>query len=278
MLTPISMSLFGKTKAGKTWFAAGAPRPVFLSASDERGWSALPSHPNWKNITILPIPRIPEMEELGGAAQPVPENYHAKAGVARDDIIGDMQAALQRVEREWKQRDWRTVVIDTASIYARNVVSQLSNYGRDQMWGKGGGQWSLVQQHIANIRNVVSRLPLHVIWLFHVDAKESDAGIVQRAPALVGKNYEVIIAPSVVICGFIEREDVMVTDAEGKPVLENGAPKIETVRGIYTKCPSYKTPPFDCGCRFEHLLPENGYMKPEWAAFAKYLAGVCKVD
>jgi len=272
-LTPMTMAIYGPTKVGKTWFSATAPRPVFISASQERGWSALPSHPNYENITILPVPLVEGQEELGGNVKTLPKDYRA---TKKPDLIVDIRRAIERVANEYQTRGWRTVVIDTATVLSGMFVSQLSEYGKREMGGKGGGQWNTLTQELTLIRNTLQGLPLHVIWTFH-EMMDDDAR--KLKPALTGKNYNTVIAPAVRLTCYLTREDVAVEDEVGNPVMdENGRQKLVTERSLWIRCPSNKQPAFEVGNSFEHLFSESPNYLPHWDSLAKRLHGVVRVD
>lgn len=277
-LTPMAMSIYGPTKVGKTWFAATAPKPVFIASAQERGWSALPSHKNYENITILPVPLVAGQEELGGNVKEPPKNYRANK---KPNLIDDIHRALERIVNEYQTRGWRTVVIDTASMLSGMFVSELSEYGKRELGGKGGGQWVTIQQELFLIRNTLQGLPLHVIWTFH-EIWDEDAK--QLKPSLTGKNYGLVIAPAVRLTGYLTREDPLVVDEAGKTILTpDGKEQYTTVRGLWIRCP--KPPPeaslyrrFEASTSFDHLLAESPVYRPHWDTLAKRLQGVVRVD
>jgi hypothetical protein len=267
------MAAYGRTKVGKTWFAATAPKPVFICAAQERGWSALPSHPNYANITVLPVPLVEGQEELGGDARPPSKDYKA---TRRPDLVVDIRRAIERVVNEYQQRGWRTVVIDTATVICGMLVSQLSEYGKREMGGKGGGQWNTLTQELTMIRNTLQGLPLHVIWTFHEVMNEDLRKI---KPALTGKNYDTVIAPAVRLCAYLTYRQVPVMDENEQPImLPNGRVKYEPQRGLWVSCPGEEQPQFETGTSFEHLFTESDLYRPHWDTLAKRLQGVVRVD
>jgi hypothetical protein len=281
VLSEVTMSVQGVSKVGKTWFAGTMPHPVFIAAAQERGWLALPSHPNWKNITVLPVPLIPGQEEIAAVRRPVATKWKAKGTQERNPIFDMEQVILPRIRDEYKERGWRTVVIDTTTLYAGMVVSQLSDYGKKSMWGQGEmNQWNLVQQHIYNIRNALHGLPLHVVWLFHTKGLENKQGkVVKLVPELQGRSYDRVIAPAMRIEAYLDKVDEYEQDSEGNNIIDEatGSPRLITKRRLWTSCPPDADIPFTAGSSFEHLLP-GGCFKPDWAGFAKRLKDVIRVD
>lgn len=274
MTTPLmnlTMAIHGDSKAGKTWCAATFPRPVFISAAPERGWTALSAHPNWPNITILPCPLIPGEEQIcGDPDAPPPPDWALVKDDKRRLPIADMEyIILRRIREEYKQRNWRTVVIDTTTIYDQMVVSQLSDYGKIEMGGKGGGQWNVVKQHMLNMVNALQTLPLHVVWVFHTKYIKTSDIVLKIEPAVVGSHWKEVFAPTVRIIAYLEKEET----------LDQATGAMVTQRALMLKCPSNRQPPFVAGGNFEHLFQDQDWcLMPNWAALAKRLEGTFKID
>lgn len=255
----LTMALYGSAKAGKTWFAATAPRPVFISAASERGWTALPSHPNWANITVLPVPLVKGYETISGDPSIQTPSYAFVPDNKPRNVIADLEYIIfRRLLEEREIYGWRTVVLDTASLIGEMFVSQLSGYGEIEMGGKGGGQWTKVKQLFSNMINTLQGLPVHVIWTFHEQLVKNGDIIIKRKPAIVGSNWDRVIAPTCRVISYLQKMDIQ--DPESG--------EIKTTRALYTKCPHNFSPPFEAGGNFEHLLPEGCYV-PDWASLLK---------
>jgi hypothetical protein len=255
----LTLAVYGAIKSGKTHFAATAPRPVFIAAAPERGWSALPSHSNWPNITVLPLPLIKGLETISGDPNVKTPDYALVKDNKPRNVIADLEYIIfRRIREQYEENNWRTVVIDTTTLLGEMFVSCLSNYGEVEMGGRGGGQWTKVKQLFNNIVNSLQSLPLHVIWTFHEATEKNGDFIVKHMPALVGSNWDRAVAPT---CRVIAR---LVKTDEQNP--ETG--EIHTQRALYTKCPTAIRPPFEAGSNFEHLLPEGCYV-PSWDTLLK---------
>lgn len=267
----VTMALYGPPKSGKSWAAATFPNPVFIAAAPERGWTALNAHDNWPNITILPVPLVPGQEQICGDPQaaPPPDYAVVRDNAPRQPIVDMENIILRRIREEHAQRGWRTVVVDTMSIYADMVVSQLSDYGRIDMWGSGGGNWTIVQQHMLNMINALQGLPLHVVWLFHVRERKTGEIVLSQEPAIVGSNWAKVFAPVCRLIGYLKKDETLNS--------ENGA--VETTRRLLLKCPSNFNPPFVAGGNFEHLFGGTDWcLAPTWESLSKRLHGTFKTE
>jgi len=230
-----SILLYGPHKAGKTTFIATMPNPVFI-VPQGRGTGALKAVLDDKDddsdIAYIPISSMADMEE----ACLYVRNNHAKHG-------------------------WETAAIDPLSIYGRMCQMEIEGRGVE-----GWDVWRAVAQDLLNNWNILMGAPLHVVFSLHVDDAKSGDVLLHYTPKLVGKTIDEIAA-SVDMIAFLEKEDVPVRDSEGRTTA-----KMKTVRKLWTKCPSNKTPGFDAGCRWEKQLHEGCY-KPDWAVLAKRLKG-----
>lgn len=265
-LTNFTMAIHGPPKSGKTWCAATFPRPVFISAAPERGWTALHKHKNWPNITVLPCPLIPGVEQISGDPNAAPPPDFAVVKDSRPRLpIEDMEhIILQRIRNEWQQRNWQTVVVDTVTLYDEQVVSQLSDYGRREMGGKGGGQWTVVKQHMLNMINSLQGLPLNVVWVFHSQEIKTGDIIMRTQPAAVGKHWRDVFAPRVRMIGYMHKRQIM----------DQATKEIETERSLLVKCPPDWSPQFEAGGDFEECFTGKDWcLVPSWDAISRRLEG-----
>lgn len=84
---PIKMLIYGMPGVGKTVFAAGAPKPLFVDA--EHGTRSLLNHPELKDIPVLPLSNFNEVDALF---------WQLKAGELpdRETIVIDSISELQK--------------------------------------------------------------------------------------------------------------------------------------------------------------------------------------
>ena len=136
----------GRVCSGKTHFAATAPAPLFISDAAEGGAKTLGSMDPalWWNPKVPP--NVVEIENMMEMPQYVTSLINKKGGIKE-----------------------QTLVVDSISIYAQRIMRELkaSNPGGDgrQRYGElGDGLSALVSR--------VHSLPMHVIWLCHVDEEQ----------------------------------------------------------------------------------------------------------
>jgi hypothetical protein len=176
---------------------------------------------------------------------------------------------LRRIREEYQQRNWRTVVIDTTTIYDEMVVSQLSDYGKIEMGGKGGGQWNVVKQHMLNMVNALQTLPLNIVWVFHSKYIKTGDIVLKVEPAAVGSHWEKVFAPTVRIIAYLKKEET----------LDQATGEMQTTRALLLKCPPNINPPVVAGGNFEHLFQGKDWcLKPHWDSLAQRLQGTFNVD
>jgi len=248
MKTPLTAAFYGVSKSGKTTLAATFPNPVFISPAAERGWADLPRHPNWQNVTILTVPPVPGFDEIGPTARPSQQVPRLEPTQAMEQYI------LPKLWEGYQQRGWKTVVFDTASIYADMVVSEMTAYGSVVMTTRGSdNDWIKVQQHFLNIRNHLQGLPLNVVWLLHVKESEMAGKLV---PAFTGSSLNKHILPTCGVVGYLEKR-VHAYDKDGRLCTESTQvpTSYRNVRYLWTTCPPNSTPQFEVGTRHEALLP-----------------------
>jgi hypothetical protein len=132
----------GRVNSGKTHFAATFPKPHFISDAAEGGAKTLDNmdHSLWWDENRPP--RVSAVEDMMELPQLVTR------------MVGQ-----KKIEDE-------TLVIDSISIYAQRVLRELKskNPGQDgrQRYGE------LADALSAQVARIHS-LPMHVIWLCHVD-------------------------------------------------------------------------------------------------------------
>lgn len=224
--------VYGETSVGKTWFAASFPRPFFFSVGAESGISSLSQLPYAVDYALI-------------------------------ESTADMRQAVSLFRDKYKEKDWRTAVIDTASVYGRFISMEQSHYGDyamdQQKWGK-------VLGHLLNIRDVVHNCECHVVWVFHPDDEKSGDIIIKRRPRLVGQARQEIIQTLGLLCYMDRYEKPAEVDEKGN-VTKDG----ETVRRLFVKCPNNMNPQFEVKNWYEGALKSTCY-KPFFNVLAKELA------
>jgi hypothetical protein len=132
----------GRTKSGKTHFAATFPRPLFIADAAEGGAKTLKYMD--RNLWWDPKqpPKVLEIENMMEFPQIV------------------TKLTNQKVIQE------KTLIVDSLSIYAARVLRELraNNPGQDNRQRYG----ELADCLSAQVGRVHS-LPMHVVWLCHID-------------------------------------------------------------------------------------------------------------
>lgn len=142
--------ILGAPKAGKTHFAATAPKPLFISDAAEGGFNTVRSmDPNlWWDPKDPPIAW--EIE----------------------DAFKDLPPALAKLEALKASGDfpYGTIIIDPISIYADRVLAEMqlraSLNGDKQKDNRG--LYGDLANHLRVILLRFHALPCHVLWLCHV--------------------------------------------------------------------------------------------------------------
>lgn len=140
----------GKISSGKTSFAASAPAPLFFGDPVEGGFKTLEPPPYGKTD-----PRL--FWDPG-----VPPKIWAM------DCMADYFAGVKKLNEMVAARNcpFRTLVFDSVSIFTQRVLRELSekmpNADKRQIYG-------LLGDTVSALVSKIHALPMHVIWLCHVD-------------------------------------------------------------------------------------------------------------
>lgn len=228
----LRMGVYGVTGCGKTTLASTFPRPFFFSVSAESGISSLTSIEKGVDYALIESRR-------------------------------DMEDALQMFKRDYKTKDWRTAVIDTATIYGRFVSMEESRHGEISM---DQAKWMKVLGHLLNIRDVLHTCECHVVWVFHVDERKSGDFVLGYGPKLVGQANAEIVQTLGLLC-YMDRIEKDPVKNENGEVIEPA----RTVRRLWVRCPAEMSPKFAFKSWYEQVLTEPCY-KPDFATLAKHLA------
>jgi hypothetical protein len=176
----IHVLLGGKISSGKTTFAASAPAPLFFGDPTEGGYKVLEPPPKGKTDPRLfwdsrVKPDVWAMECMA--------DYHT--GIKR---LNDMIAA--------RKCPYKTLVFDSVSIYTQRVLAELdakfSNMDKRQRYG-------LLGDSVTSLVAKIHALPMHVIWLCHVD-DEGQLSVSGKASQVAWANmdYKMLIRVDIV--------------------------------------------------------------------------------
>jgi hypothetical protein len=163
-----SILAYGRSRSGKTRFAASFPRVRFLSDASERGWSTVETmpeecyyEPDW----------IPEVWPIEDAAQ--------------------MAEALARSKEDVLAGRILSLCIDSLTFYADSHYQWLYAMAAKHAGNKPIDTRSLygaLAQHLQNIRTDIHRWPCNVIWTALEKAPDSDNP--QGGPLLTGQSAQ----------------------------------------------------------------------------------------
>lgn len=133
----------GRVNSGKTHFAATTPRPYFISDASEGGARTLDDMDRdlWWDAKV--IPRVTEIESM----------------LEMPKLI----TALLETKGTIKEQ---TLVIDSLSIYAQRVLRELRNADPG---GDNRQRYGQLSDALSSLVARVHCLPMHIIWLCHVD-------------------------------------------------------------------------------------------------------------
>lgn len=183
--------LFGGMRSGKTTSAATFPTPFFIGAPNENG--------------------IQTLQGRGDINYIVPgETDHLKTMDEMSELLTAIHADATRLAPIQFREKWgETIIWDSLSHYADAVVNQLttrkdpktSNLMRvdtnQQTWG-------VLRSHLTNIRDILFRLPCHVVITALDDTTTDERGnITWQGPRVQGAAGE-LIPSSCELVGFCE--------------------------------------------------------------------------
>ena len=141
----ITILSYGAMRAGKSRFAAGFPRPLFLADATESGWETI------RNMDPALFYEPNRKPEVGAIEKSV-----------------DMMKAIDDIEKGLVAQPgrWLTVVIDSLTFYSDLFFNAVYNAAAS------GGRQADVRQcygqlgnHLRDLRIRIHSLPLHVVWL-----------------------------------------------------------------------------------------------------------------
>lgn len=149
----IRVLIGGKVSSGKTSFAATAPSPLFLSDSTEGGFKVLDKmDPRlWWDTKVKP--HIWAME-------------HFTDWLKQLNLLANMCKNGQPPVVGGHPR--KTLVVDSLSIFSESVLRCLKEASPDQDNRQRYGElYDMIRIAVARAHS----LPMHVVWLCHVDEK-----------------------------------------------------------------------------------------------------------
>lgn len=163
-----SILSYGRSRSGKTRFAATFPRPRFLSDASERGWTTVETmpaecyyEPDW----------IPEVWPIEDSQQMAEALTATKADVYASKIF--------------------TVIIDSLTFYADSHFQHLFQQAAKVAGNKPVDTRSLygaLAQHLQNLRIDIHKWPCNVVWLALEKAPDTDNP--QGGPLLTGQSAQ----------------------------------------------------------------------------------------
>lgn len=180
---PLHTFVYGPLRSGKTSFAATFPKPIFLSSGTEGGDTTLRFH----DVDLIRI-----------------------------GSLKDMKDAVAFVKANAAARGWRTVVIDSATYYADQVIQELTNNGEKPMNQR---DWGMLDSHLQKwLLPTLRALPMHVVWIANEETEKGPEGqILGYKPMLYGKTSSKLPGA----CDLIVRSQVGTTrDSSGRLVTQ----------------------------------------------------------
>lgn len=187
--------LYGGMRSGKTTSAASFPSPFFIGAPNENGIQTL----RGLDVPYF-VPGESDILKVMGEMNELLSELHAdvtRLGVAKD---GGAQ---------WRAKWGSTIIWDSVSHYADAVVNNLTTVEdprtkvltrvdtSQQTWGK-------LRTHLTNIRDVLFRLPCHVVITALDDQTTDEKGnVTWHGPRIQGAAGE-LIPSSCELVGFCD--------------------------------------------------------------------------
>mgnify|MGYP001572363247 CR=1 FL=1 len=246
---PITCLIYGETKVGKTHFISTFPGPILvLAIAAERGSDPTLRAAGRDDIRVIDI--------VGPEGHPTGENQASMA-----EILDEAPGLVE-------EGGFKTVALDTATLYAQRCVSQYSNYGQQALGFEG---WGKLAQHFMNIRDTFHSLPTHFIWTAHVKAERDEEAIVTLRADLPGSSYG-NIAKGCNIIGYLDRTQKEILVGEGKTQRKD----FKTIHRLWVKCPPTADPAFSVGTHFDEVFVKSVY-NPSFTTLKKYLVDEQKV-
>jgi hypothetical protein len=163
-LRRITALVYGKSRSGKTRFAGGWPRPIFLSDAPEGGWETLRHMPQ---EDFFEPGRFPEV-----------------LAIERSE---DMMTAISDLSARLTARpgEIQTVVVDSLTFYADTYFASLENrpgkIDKRQLYGDLGS-------HLRSLCIQMHQLPVNVLWLCLEKPPGEDEA--QGSPLLSGQSAQ----------------------------------------------------------------------------------------
>jgi hypothetical protein len=236
--TAMLMAVYGTSKCGKTYFAGTFPNPVILNVKVEAGASTLidTTHPNHENIKVYDIPQ-PGMTALDSMNKAV------------DDILANKDAL-----------NIKSVALDTVTVYIDLLYNEFTNYGRVDMWSKGGeNKWQILTRHMLEVRDRLHSAGLHVLWTFHTEEIFVGGQLQSLVPRLSGKKFLQSLLATTHIYAYLDKVNIAQEDGTA-----------QTVRRLWVRCPHNMLPQFSTGIRWENLIRDNLYI-PDFEQLAQLI-------
>ena len=151
--------IFGPSGAGKTTLASTAPGPRLVIASDHNCEVPL-------RVTLAQLPRIYTPE---GEQSRKPTVY------LRPRDSDQLLEAISRTGEYINTHGIRTVIFDSITSVSEMLMQEILEIRNDSLARSGRGRRSVLErldkngygilnQRLSNIRNMLHKLPVHVVW------------------------------------------------------------------------------------------------------------------
>jgi len=240
---PITCLIYGETKVGKTHFLSTFPGPILvLGVAAERGADPTLRASKREDIRVIDL--------VGPQGHPEGENQ------------ASMEEILDEAPELVAEGEFKTVAVDTASLYAQSCTNQYTDYGASKM---DFDKWRELSQHFMNIRDAFNSLPVHFVWTAHVKAERNDEAIVTLRADLPGSSYG-NIAKACNIIAYLDKVQKEVEADDGK----KRAAGFKTIHRMWVKCPPSADPVFSVGTHFDEVFTKECY-PPSFATFEELL-------
>lgn len=186
---------YGGPGTGKTVLASCFPQPTFVQMANEDSVATLAGMPSSRPVATLGV-APPNL----GQDQPVP---------VREDMENLLNVLLAAAaDGSLYERFGQTIVLDGFSYYNDMVIAEIAHrkITRGDAAGKMSDQkWGLLLQHFLHVRDVLWRLPMHVVITSFAKTKSRGSETLYAGPAVSGQAAD-LFPGSVGALGYLEVE------------------------------------------------------------------------
>jgi len=186
---------YGPPGTGKTVLAACFPEPCLINVANEDSIATLRGMPQDRPYAII-----------GVAPQNLRQDQPVPIRADLEQLLNALLAA--NAEGVLHQRFGRTIVFDGFSYYNDMCIAEIAHgkMTRGDTPGKMTDQkWGVLRAHYLNIRDVLWRLPMHVVITSFAQTRSRGNEILYAGPYLAGSAAE-LLPGSVGALGYLETE------------------------------------------------------------------------